>query len=145
MSARPTKGPWEAVTRPSDGQIFGRDEAYYVIPTSLSDDQRDPRYVAEYAIARALTVLEAFDGVAEAKANCALFAEAGTVYHETQLTPRELADQRAELLASLQRVLPYTEAERLAEAGAVRLGAHYDPINKAVIAAAAAIAKAVAA
>ena len=31
----------------------------------------------------------------------ALIAEAGTVYHETQLTPRELADQRAELLAVL--------------------------------------------
>lgn len=31
-----------------------------------------------------------------------LIAEAGTVYHETGLTPRQLAEQRAELLAALK-------------------------------------------
>ena len=37
----------------------------------------------------------------EACANAHLIAEAGNVYHETGLTPRQLADQRAELLALL--------------------------------------------
>jgi hypothetical protein len=37
----------------------------------------------------------------EFAANAALIAEAGTVFHETGLTPRQLAEQRAELLAAL--------------------------------------------
>lgn len=39
---------------------------------------------------------------AEVEANAALIAEAGTVANETGLTPRQLADQRAELLAALE-------------------------------------------
>lgn len=35
-------------------------------------------------------------------ANAALIAEAGTVYHETQLTPRQLLEQRDKLLAALK-------------------------------------------
>lgn len=38
----------------------------------------------------------------------------------------------ARLKAALKAVLPYTEAERLAEAAAVRCGKTRDPINKAV-------------
>ena len=38
----------------------------------------------------------------ESEANASLIAEAGTVYHETGLTPRELAEQRAELLEALE-------------------------------------------
>jgi hypothetical protein len=34
--------------------------------------------------------------------NARLIAEAGTVYHETGLTPRQLAEQRAELLEALE-------------------------------------------
>lgn len=37
------------------------------------------------------------------EANAAFIAEAGTVAHETGLTPRQLADQRDELLAALKR------------------------------------------
>lgn len=37
----------------------------------------------------------------EVKANARLIAEAGTVLHETGLTPRQLAEQRAELLEAL--------------------------------------------
>lgn len=40
----------------------------------------------------------------EAEANARLIAEAGTVYHETGLTPRQLADQRAELLEALREL-----------------------------------------
>ena len=38
----------------------------------------------------------------ERLANARLIAEAGTVAHETGLTPRQLAEQRAELLEALQ-------------------------------------------
>jgi len=38
----------------------------------------------------------------EAQANARLIAEAGTVAHETGLTPRQLAEQRDELLAALK-------------------------------------------
>lgn len=47
-----------------------------------------------------------------------------------------------DLLEALVGVLPYTEAERLAEAARVRLGAYRNPINTAISAAHAAIAKA---
>lgn len=42
---------------------------------------------------------------AAAEANAALIAEAGTVANETGLTPRQLADQRAELLEALKEVV----------------------------------------
>jgi hypothetical protein len=41
---------------------------------------------------------------AENEANAALIAEAGTVANETGLSPRQLADQRAELLAALDEI-----------------------------------------
>lgn len=41
----------------------------------------------------------------EVKANARLIAEAGTVLHETGLTPRQLAEQRAELLEALEQLL----------------------------------------
>lgn len=41
---------------------------------------------------------------AESKANARLIAEAGTVHHETGLSPRQLAEHRAELLAALTMV-----------------------------------------
>lgn len=44
-----------------------------------------------------------------------------------------LRAENARLREALERVLPYTEAERLAEASAVRCGATRDPINKAVL------------
>ena len=40
----------------------------------------------------------------EAEANAHIIAEAGTVYHETKLTPRQLLAQRDELLAALKLV-----------------------------------------
>ena len=44
------------------------------------------------------------EGARVAEANARLIAEAGTVLHETGLTPRQLAEQRAELLEALQRL-----------------------------------------
>lgn len=41
---------------------------------------------------------------AEQRANAQLIAEAGTVLHETGLTPRQLAQQRAELLEALREI-----------------------------------------
>lgn len=38
-------------------------------------------------------------------ADARLIAEAGTVYHETGLTPRQLAEQRGELVAALEGCL----------------------------------------
>lgn len=40
--------------------------------------------------------------VCRSKVSATLIAEAGTVAHETGLTPRQLAEQRAELLAALK-------------------------------------------
>ena len=47
--------------------------------------------------------------IQEGAANATLIAEAGTVYHETGLTPRELAEQRRELLEALQKLVDYAE------------------------------------
>jgi hypothetical protein len=41
----------------------------------------------------------------EARANAALIAEAGTVFHETGLTPRQLLEQRDELVELLESYL----------------------------------------
>jgi hypothetical protein len=41
----------------------------------------------------------------EGQANAALIAEAGTVHHETGLTPRQLAEQRQELLEATRMAL----------------------------------------
>jgi len=38
----------------------------------------------------------------EAETNASLIAEAGNVYHETGLTPRQLAEQRGKLLSQLR-------------------------------------------
>lgn len=72
--------PWSAHTRPSDGQIFGRSEAFYIIPSNLTDDELDPRCVAEFALARCLTDEKAYDPVATAQANATLIAHRVNTY-----------------------------------------------------------------
>lgn len=44
-------------------------------------------------------------------ANAVLIAEAGTVLHETGRTPRQLVDERAELLAALRELLAVAPAK----------------------------------
>lgn len=48
---------------------------------------------------------------ARQRANARLIAEAGTVAHETGLTPRQLAEQRAELLEVVKKFIAWSEAE----------------------------------
>ena len=50
--------------------------------------------------------------VAEMAANARLIAEAGTVLHETGLTPRQLAEQRAALLEALAGLVSAVSWER---------------------------------
>ena len=47
------------------------------------------------------------NGAAEALANAALIAEAGTVYHETGYTPRQLMQQRDDTAAQFEKVWDY--------------------------------------
>lgn len=66
-------------------------------------------------------------------ADAHLIAEAGTAKHETGLTPRQLAEQRAELLAALKEVIAWVPGQA---------SWHTDGAAKAVAQARAAIAKA---
>lgn len=82
-------------------------------------------------------VAECGTNTAHGESDAILFAEAGTVYQETGLTPRQLAEQRAEILEALM-LLAKEEDAFIAEAGI----ALPDPISRAVKKARAAIAKA---
>lgn len=79
MTGKPTEGPWVL-------KEWGDS-------TKVQAVERTPSLpiVREVAI---------FIG-GQQKENAMLAQEAGTVYHETGLTPRQLADQRYELLAKL--------------------------------------------
>ena len=93
-----TPGPWEvdedglSVTR---GDRFG----YQVIGEANGQDDTitDPP-------------------LGEAYANARLIAEAGTVATETGLTPRQLAEQRAELLEALRQVVMDAEDRGVTQA-----------------------------
>lgn len=77
-----TAGPWNAVGM----LVFSGVDRFYNHP-----------------VARVGAPLDKNDNrVEEAEANARLIAEAGTVLHETGLTPRQLAEQRGELLAALK-------------------------------------------
>lgn len=64
-------------------------------------------------------------------ANAQLIAETGTVFHETGLTPRELAEQRAELLAALKSCAAVCAGESLSKRALVNaLGYARDALAK---------------
>ena len=86
--AKPTPGPW-------DWSITG---------SVMSDKYTQPYGVADHTGFNLVAGCfgDVRGGKDVAKANARLIAEAGTVYHETGLTPRQLAEQRAELLEALQ-------------------------------------------
>ena len=86
MSARPTPGPWEWEARHTS--LVVRSQDCSICNLSLHTNSKKPLRPR-----------------IEREANARLIAQAGTVYHETQLTPRQLADQRAELLAALRRLV----------------------------------------
>lgn len=72
----PTKGPWKLIW---NGGVGPNERSMICKPDGANAD--------------------------EARANARLIAEAGTVYHETGLTPRQLAEQRGELVAALEGCL----------------------------------------
>mgnify|MGYP001605568307 CR=1 FL=1 len=80
-----TKGPWHSISNGGDGRIIGP-EGQFVADTIPRDSADPPSNPGEQAF------------------NARLIAEAGTVAHDTGLAPRQLADQRAELLAMLKDV-----------------------------------------
>lgn len=81
ITPTPTSGPWES----NNGGVWNTDGQTVCVMYSGADDW----------------YLE------NSKANGALIAEAGTVYHETKLTPRQLLEQRDELLKALKVALTH--------------------------------------
>ena len=80
-NSKPTPGEWRAECVGS----YGRHDN----PADLYEITNGHTRIAEYVDAR----------------DAPLLAEAGTIYHETGLTPRQLAEQRAELLAACKALL----------------------------------------
>lgn len=87
--AKPTPGPWR-FERHDGGQWFGNIVSYGLGTTEEG-----------VQIIRTIDCLRRGVPEEEMLATALLIAEAGTVYHETSLTPRQFAEQRAELLAAL--------------------------------------------
>lgn len=82
-SSKPTLGEWRRVhDHPNESC---RASIAHIVATSRSESNE-------------IATLYCCDIDPEQAANANLIAEAGTVYHETGLTPRQLAEQRAELL-----------------------------------------------
>lgn len=72
-------------------------------------------------------------------ANARLIAEAGTVATETGLTPRQLAEQRAELLEALQAMVDHAGEEEEIGGGLVGVSSPTDASKEAYTKARAAI------
>lgn len=92
-TAKPTKGPWIVSGLLSDNVTVHT----MGIPSNI-----DP--------ACKLQIADCFDRDSqlsweEMNSNAKLIAEAGTVYHETSLTPRQLDDQRRKLLDAIDLLL----------------------------------------
>ena len=101
--AKPTPGPWYGI-RPDGKYLIDHpwdvrhEDANYEVYAPVSDKNCD-------VVCLVVAASERFaDPIADKLVDdrCALIAEAGTVHHETGLTPRQLAEQRAELLEALQ-------------------------------------------
>ena len=91
-TAKPTKGPWIVSGLLSDNVTVHT----MGIPSNI-----DP--------ACKLQIADCFDRDSqlsweEMNSNAKLIAEAGTVYHETSLTPRQLDDQRRELFEAIKGI-----------------------------------------
>lgn len=99
-----TPGPWEAV-----GNLV-----------------RSPMHQPD-GLPRGVQIVECMDGYSqpfteEAKANASLIAEAGTVHHETGLTPRQLVEQRDALAKALDFALRQNEHDMLLTGDEIRMG-----------------------
>lgn len=89
MTAKHTPGPWSLGDEDNQCCSVVIGEAHNLL---CSFDRQDAN--------TGKTVIERD----EMLANAHLVIEAGTVAHETGMTPRQLAEQRAELLAALEMV-----------------------------------------
>lgn len=90
-AAKHTAGPWKAMAAGIDA---------ITVSTTLRNGRRVPFRVACCK-----------DGdIEQVQANARLIAEAGTVAHETGLTPRQLAEQRDDLLEALRNITECAEA-----------------------------------
>ena len=81
-TAKPTPGPWTAGPKQADESVNVNSGILHIAR------------VHQGAIANAV-------------ANAALITEAGTVFHETGFTPRQLLEQRDELLSVVQNIGVY--------------------------------------
>ena len=88
MSDKPTKGPWTT------------DEHEHDCPNQNIFVQAKGRSICKVWIGDAC-----FDLNGEQRANARLIAEAGTVYHETRKTPREMQEQIEQMREALQELL----------------------------------------
>lgn len=94
--SKPTPGPWQVCMVPAN-------EHWFAGITIGSADPSDGRRICDVFTAGA-----AGDEVSQMHvANARLIAEAGTVAHETGLTPRQLVEQRAELLHALRNCVEH--------------------------------------
>lgn len=82
-----TKGPWEFHAL-AHSAVIGADRVLVANCGGHADNRRDEDEL-----------------IAEQNANARLIIEAGNVANETGLTPRQLAEQRAELLSACERLL----------------------------------------
>lgn len=92
-TAKPTAGPWTCmITSEFDGSPYVDDSVH-----SLSSDANPGDIICLSPERDGYT-----DSAKQWEANARLIAEAGTVYHETGLTPRQLVEQRDGLLKALR-------------------------------------------
>ena len=93
--AGPTPGPWRVLSFAASKDCRNS----FVYSPRFTDGTRNSP-----DICRVFTTCEDERPGGEMEANARLISEAGTVRHETGLTPRELADQREMMLEALREL-----------------------------------------
>lgn len=122
--SKPTPGPWTADTG-------------YSLHGSARDDMMDYRCSVDMPAPFSENEYGGFEhfetqtgAIAlgrtpeEAQTNARLIAEAGTVAHETGLTQRQLAEQRAELLAALSAIAALEGRSKADAVGLIKRARH---------------------
>jgi hypothetical protein len=124
--SKPTKGPWHVGY---NGGVTGSGACYHEWSERLKSPvvyagqgeyhAANPRPVilisgapsgnCNLVVAHVIPEPDSYFGGTNGEANAMLIAEAGTVHHETGLTPRQLAEQRKELFEALKACLSCLE------------------------------------
>lgn len=99
---KPTPGPWHADQR---GNIWRRH------PSELYENGGGVAGDKPVATTHKGWFGEGEEGY-PVEDNARLIAEAGTVFHETGLSPRQILEQRAELLAACQKMAEWEACEK---------------------------------